>query len=161
MHRDGLANRQRALPVVLGISALVLALAVLGVAFVGSRQLNQTRVTAVVSAPSDAAIASAYQERRSGVQVAGQGVVVSVLPDDSAGGRHQRFVLRLASGQTLLFAHNIDVAPRLASLRRGDAVAFSGVYEWNSQGGVVHWTHHDPSGQHQAGWLKHNGVISQ
>jgi hypothetical protein len=32
---------------------------------------------------------------------------------------------------------------------------------WNAQGGMVHWTHHDPEGRHVAGWLKHNGRIYQ
>ena len=39
----------------------------------------------------------------------------------------------------------------------GDTVSFFGEYEWNSKGGVIHWTHHDPARQHVAGWLKHEG----
>lgn len=87
----------------------------------------------------------------------GNGVVTRLLPDDQKGSRHQRFILRLASGQTLLVAHNIDIAPRIAGIRVGDAVSFCGQYESNSQGGVIHWTHHDPQGRHTAGWLQHNG----
>lgn len=109
----------------------------------------------------DQSIASAYRSQASGVQVAGQGVVERILPDDHDGSRHQRFIVRLASGQTILVAHNIDLAPRLGSLAPGDTVAFSGVYEWNSMGGVIHWTHHDPEGRHAAGWLEHNGIIYQ
>ncbi len=105
--------------------------------------------------------ASAYQEQESGVQLTGVGIVTRILEDDSDGARHQRFILALSSGQTLLIAHNIDVAPRLASLRTGDSVEFSGVYEWNDEGGVVHWTHHDPDGVHQPGWLKHGGKVYQ
>jgi hypothetical protein len=73
-------------------------------------------------------------------QVRGAGVVERTLSDDNDGSRHQRFILRLASGQTLLVAHNIDLAPRVANLRTGDTVEFSGEYEWNEKGGVVHWT---------------------
>ena len=85
------------------------------------------------------------------------GAVERVLADDNDGSRHQRFIVRLASGQTLLIAHNIDVAPRVAGLARGDTVSFSGIYEPNNKGGVVHWTHHDPSGRHPAGWIEHKG----
>ena len=110
---------------------------------------------------SDSRIAQAFARRESNVQVSGQGVVVKLLADDTSGRRHQRFILRLASGQTLLVAHNIDLAPRIASLSEGDAVEFSGEYEWNERGGVLHWTHRDPKGAHAAGWLKHRGQIYQ
>ena len=84
-------------------------------------------------------------------------MVKLILPDDNKGSRHQRFILQLNSGQTLLIAHNIDIAPRITVLRQGDEVMFRGQYEWNPEGGVVHWTHHDPRGQHADGWLKHEG----
>ena len=104
---------------------------------------------------------TAFAEQKSGAQFAGEGIVTKLLVDDSEGSRHQRFILTLPSGQTLLVAHNIDIAPRLDSLRPGDSVEFNGVYEWNSKGGVIHWTHRDPSGRHQAGWLKHAGRTYQ
>ena len=103
----------------------------------------------------------AFTEQKSGTQVTGEGTVTKLLSDDNEGSRHQRFILTLASGQTLLVAHNIDLAPRLTSLKTGDAVAFNGVFEWNAKGGVIHWTHRDPSGRHQAGWLKHAGQTYQ
>ena len=98
---------------------------------------------------------------RDGGQVQGSGVVSRVLSDDNTGNRHQRFILSLNSGRTLLIAHNIDLAPRIATLREGDMVEFYGQYEANQKGGVIHWTHHDPSGQHVDGWLKHNGRTYQ
>ncbi|WP_272975496.1 DUF3465 domain-containing protein, partial [Alcanivorax jadensis] len=77
------------------------------------------------------------------------------------GSRHQKFILELASGQTILIAHNIDLAPRIPDLRDGESVSFYGEYEWNERGGVVHWTHHDPQGRHVDGWLKHDGKTFQ
>jgi hypothetical protein len=93
----------------------------------------------------------------SGRQVQGAGTVESLLPDDNSGRRHQKFIIKTGAGQTLLIAHNIDIAPRLEGLRVGDLVRFSGEYEWGAEGGLVHWTHHDPAGRHEAGWLQYAG----
>lgn len=101
--------------------------------------------------------ASSAQTWRSGQQVRGSGTVVRVLADDNDGSRHQRFILRIQSGRTLLIAHNIDLAPRVPGLREGDTVTFNGEYEWNDKGSVIHWTHRDPQGRHAGGWLEHNG----
>jgi hypothetical protein len=102
-------------------------------------------------------LATAFRNQQSDLQVRGSGVVVSLLADDNQGSRHQRFILQLSSGQTLLVSHNIDLAPRINALRKGDTVEFYGEYEWNDRGGVIHWTHHDPAGRHPDGWLKHRG----
>ncbi|MBD3811488.1 MAG: DUF3465 domain-containing protein [Betaproteobacteria bacterium] len=110
---------------------------------------------------SDTVLEHAFTHRIDNLQVAGQGTVVKLLPDDASGSRHQRFILRLASGRTLLVAHNIDLAPRIETLQMGDTVAFYGEYEWNPKGGVIHWTHHDPQGRHASGWIKHGGQIYQ
>jgi cold shock CspA family protein len=109
----------------------------------------------------DKAGLNTYQALQSGAQMGGEGLVERVLADDNDGSRHQRFILRLASGQTLLIAHNIDIANRIEALRIGDRVQFYGQYESNPQGGVIHWTHHDPDGNHVAGWLKYNGMVYQ
>ena len=108
-----------------------------------------------------ASIKSAYENHQSDVQVKGSGVVVRILSSDNKGSRHQKFILKLSSGQTILIAHNIDLAPRINSISKGDQVQFYGEYEWNKKGGVVHWTHHDPKGHHTGGWLKHNGSTYQ
>lgn len=92
-----------------------------------------------------------------GQQAHGSGIVTRILADDNDGSRHQRFILELPSGRTLLVAHNIDVAPRVMALQRGDIVEFNGVFETNERGGVIHWTHHDPQRRHVGGWLQHNG----
>lgn len=110
---------------------------------------------------AEALLQRAFAEKLSNLQVEGRGVVTMILPDDNSGSRHQRFVLRLASGQTLLVAHNIDLAPRIDTLAMGDEIAFFGEYEWNSKGGVLHWTHRDPDGSHVAGWLRHRGRTYQ
>jgi len=99
----------------------------------------------------------AYDNKTSNLQVEGSGVGKAILRDDTKGSRHQRILIELSTGQTILLAHNIDLAPRVENLNKGDEVAFFGEYEWNDKGGVIHWTHHDPQNRHVAGWLKHNG----
>ena len=49
-------------------------------------------------------------------------------------------------------AHNIDLARRIP-LGMGDRVRARGVYEWNELGGVLHWTHADPHGGDESGWV--------
>lgn len=108
---------------------------------------------------NDADLKRAYQSQKSDIQVKGSGKVTRILADDNDGSRHQKFILRLNNRQTILVAHNIDLAPRINNTRVGDIVKFYGEYEWNNKGGVIHWTHRDPRNNHQHGWLKHNGRI--
>jgi hypothetical protein len=106
-------------------------------------------------------IQDAFNNHKSDVQVKGVGTVIRILSDDNKGSRHQKFILKLSTGQTILIAHNIDLAPRVNSISNGDQVKFYGEYEWNKKGGVVHWTHKDPNGYHVGGWLKHKGKTYQ
>ena len=135
---------------------LILVLAVVG-AYYGYEQSQPGVESSAASQPANARLDRAISERRTAYQVQGSGTVARVLSDDNEGSRHQRFILELASGQTLLVAHNIDLAPRVSSLKTGDTVSFNGEYEWNERGGVIHWTHDDPQGHHVAGWIEHNG----
>lgn len=102
-----------------------------------------------------ARIQQAYQQRQSDIQVQAAGEVIAVLKDDNKGSRHQKFILELQNGQTVLVAHNIDLAPRIQNIQKGDRVEFFGEYEYSEKGGVIHWTHHDPAQKHVGGWLKH------
>ncbi len=139
------------------IKKLLAVVLVVAGAYVAYEQTGGDAPPARVAEASDARLAEAFSEQRTNFQVAGTGTVTRVLPDDNDGSRHQRFILRLGSGQSLLVAHNIDLAPRIATLEAGDTVSFYGEYEWNPRGGVIHWTHHDPAGQHVGGWLEHEG----
>lgn len=134
---------------------------VLGLAYFGWHHLDlESRFFGEASA-TDHVLAEAFRDGVSDLQVEGTGNVIRILPDDNHGGRHQRFIVRLQSGQTLLVAHNIDLAPRIPVLRKGDTVSFNGEYEWNSRGGVIHWTHKDPYAGHPSGWLRHKGRTYQ
>jgi hypothetical protein len=98
----------------------------------------------------------AIVEKQRDVWVEFEATVAKELPDDSESPRHQRFLLELPSGDTILIAHNIEVAAR-APIRTGARVRVKGRYEWNDRGGVVHWTHRDERRGSPAGWIEVGG----
>ena len=99
------------------------------------------------------AVEQAFAAQRSGLWLETSGRVIRVLKDDNEGARHQKFVLELDDGHSVLVAHNIDLARRIPA-REGLSLTVRGRYEWNERGGVIHWTHHDPDGREQGGWIK-------
>ncbi len=107
-------------------------------------------------------ILAAMQKRAEKAWVSGSGTIVAILEDDTQGSQHQRIVITVKGAeQTVLIAHNIDIAPRIAEPQPGDKLRFTGEYIWNAKGGIVHWTHHDPGGRHPGGWLEKNGTRYQ
>jgi len=143
---------------------IALALGYLGTTYFGKNNLTnqQNRSSAGnTSTNSNSPAAIQTENFTNNSEVEGKGTVVKILNDDNNGSRHQRFILRLDSGQTVLVAHNIDLAPRIEMINEDDTIVFKGVYISNNKGGVIHWTHRDPQGQHENGWLKRNGKIYQ
>lgn len=108
---------------------------------------------------SDRILARAFKLKTSGFMVKFRGTVIRKLPDDKVGSHHQKFIVRLDSGQTLLIAHNIDLAPRVSRLKTNHTLNIYGEYVWNDQGGVVHKTHRQPDGSKGGGWIRHRGKI--
>ena len=116
-----------------------------------------------VSAPAsadpgtpNAALSAAVRAHESGVEVGASGRVTRVLPDDTKGARHQRFLVRIGDSLTILVAHNRDLAPYVP-VQPGDSVVLRGEYIWNERGGMIHWTHQDPAHRHQPGWIEYQG----
>ncbi len=99
----------------------------------------------------------AFENRKSNIQVLQEGLITAVLSDDTVDIKHQRIIVELSNRQTLLIAHNIDIAPRVPDPTLGDLLKFYGEYEWNNKGGVIHWTHRDPDKVHVDGWLEYEG----
>jgi hypothetical protein len=132
----------------------VLVVLVLVVWYVNNRDVE------ILQAPETGAgvVEQAYAERRSGVWLEIDGRVTRLLADDNEGSRHQRFILTLDSGHTVLVAHNIDLARRVP-VHEGGEIELRGRYEWNDRGGVIHWTHHDPDGSDPGGWVRHAGTF--
>lgn len=104
-------------------------------------------------------VLDAFKNKQSNVIVENvAGTVEALLPDDTEGSQHQRFIIRIARNQTVLVVHNIDMAPKLTTLRKGDRISVKGEYEWNERGGLIHWTHKDPRSNHEDGWIDFNNV---
>ncbi|MFQ5896439.1 MAG: DUF3465 domain-containing protein [Nitrospinota bacterium] len=114
------------------------------------------RTLTVPTAPAVPAAREAFEARRSGVWLGVEGEVYRILRDDLKGRRHQRFLIRLEDGLSLLISHNISLTPRVP-VAVGDRVEAYGRYEWNKKGGLLHWTHRDPQGRRPGGWVKHRG----
>ncbi|MDZ4731548.1 MAG: DUF3465 domain-containing protein [Xanthomonadales bacterium] len=108
------------------------------------------------TALGDGGMAELYARKQSDIMVEFEARVDRILPDDINGTPHQRFILELDNGHTVLVAHNLDLAERVA-LQEWDLVKIRGEYEYNLQGGVVHWTHRDPGMGIKHGWIEHKG----
>ncbi|HYP79437.1 MAG TPA: DUF3465 domain-containing protein [Steroidobacteraceae bacterium] len=125
------------------------------VAAVGGRHLQESGQRAGTAPAQQSAAPGASQQ--SGAQVRVTGRVVRVLADDRDGSPHQRFIIEADTGGTLLVAHNLDLAPRLDGLAVGERLVVSGEYQWNKQGGLIHWTHDDPQRRHAPGYIEWRG----
>ena len=75
-------------------------------------------------------IQHAYQNKLSNIQVQAMGRVKAILADDNQGSRHQKFILTLDNGLTVLVAHNIDLSAKIENLHPGETVEFFGEYEF-------------------------------
>jgi len=105
-----------------------------------------------LESPALTSVDQAWRNGQSKVWVEVEGEVERILQDDLDGSRHQRFIIRIPSGLTILIAHNIDLASRVA-VEKGDKIRVRGLYEWNKKGGLIHWTHQDPEGNIEGGWV--------
>jgi hypothetical protein len=132
-------------------------LLIIALLFVVADNYQKRNSTTPSSTTDNTSVEQAFLNKQESVQVSGNGTVVKLLPDDLKGARHQKFILKISKNLTILIAHNIDLAPKIKTLKKGDLVLFTGEYEYNNRGGLVHWTHHDPGKRHPEGWLKHNG----
>lgn len=108
---------------------------------------------------TDGGIGALFKKKQSNVIVQAAGEVVHVLPDDSydldGSGLHQNFLVELMGNVTVKVSHNLEFGR--IPISKGDIVSFKGEYEWSEKGGTIHWTHHDPKGWHEDGWVEING----
>jgi uncharacterized protein DUF3465 len=135
-------------------AALVAVLALFTVGACGSAP----RAGTVTASADNAAVKSAFERRAENVELTASGAIDRVLSDqDGPSGPHERFIVRLSDvGMTLLVEHNLSIAPRVP-VAVGATVLVHGEYVWNAQGGLLHFTHHDPDGSHEGGYIVYGG----
>lgn len=82
--------------------------------------------------------------------------VVRVLGERAGhSGEHEGFIIR-AAGRTFKVEDNVDITGPIP-LQQRDVVSLLGQLECDDF--VIHWTHHDPRGRHQSGYVKVNGKL--
>lgn len=120
-----------------------------------------TQAKSLANACNNAVIYQSFSQKNPNkkTQVLGCGDIIKILPDDNDGTRHQKMLVKIDGYPqiTVLIAHNIDLAKRIDSPKPHTPIQFYGEYIYNDKGGVVHWTHKDPSARHQDGWLAYQG----
>jgi len=153
-----MANPKQSLKIVYLFVALLAAVYVVKQFDTATRQGEGRTSTGIAQSEPNSlnTVEQAFQAEQSNVFVTTEGQVTRILSDDNQQPRHQRFIVELPSGHTVLISHNIDLAPRVRDIEIGHSVRVRGEYEWNLQGGVIHWTHHDPQGRREGGWIEHD-----
>jgi hypothetical protein len=106
----------------------------------------------------NAAAQRAFEHHTDGVELTISGTVDRALSDLSGpSGPHERFIVLLADVKmTVLIEHNLSIAPRVP-VEVGEGIVVHGEYVWNAQGGLVHFTHHDPDRSHEGGYVLYAG----
>jgi len=105
-------------------------------------------------------VEEAFEKKISDVPLTIEGKATEILEDDTDLTPHQRFIVQIPSGHTVLVSHNLERAYRVP-VKVGDEVEVHGTYKWNELGGIIHKTHHDDRGEHEDGWLNYAGKRHQ
>jgi hypothetical protein len=113
---------------------------------------------AATAAADNAAVKAAFDRHAEKVELTASGAIDRLLSDqDGPSGPHERFIVRLPDvGMTVLVEHNLSIAPRVPVIV-GETVVVHGEYVWNAQGGLLHFTHHDPARSHEGGYILYGG----
>lgn len=124
------------------------------------RAERDNRVTSDLSIPEGQRDITDAQQRGKGANYleVRDAVVSKILPDDTQGRPHQKWVVSLANGRSLLSVYNSDMGERIP-VNVGDTISMGGQYIWDRSGGLIHWLHHDPKGRRPDGWVELNGVV--
>jgi hypothetical protein len=83
--------------------------------------------------------------------------VTQVLPDDLIGSKHQKWIVQLEDGSSLLCVYNSDMGDRIP-VQVGQTMSLGGQYIWDRGGGLIHWLHADPQHRRPDGYVLLNGT---
>ena len=138
-----------------GVKRLKQGIAVLVLMSVLSVWLGPPLMSALKHGPSDHdLIAKAYDSRTSTIMVETEARVVLLLPDIDDLGKFQEFKIELENGHVLRVLHDLEQADRVP-VAVSKRIRLRGEYDWSVDGGVIHWTHDDPAGQREGGWIEY------
>jgi Protein of unknown function (DUF3465) len=141
------------LTVVLAIAGLIAAIVVLRLTQPGTSPIDTKKAAATGCRD----VSRAFANHSSGNFLTVSARVSRLLPESVATRVHQRFIVSCPSHQTLLITNDISIGKR-APLSRGEHVIVRGQYVWDPQGGLIHFTHHDPAGG-EGGWIYAAGQL--
>ncbi len=107
----------------------------------------------------------AWRDGRSRIEVTATGSVARILGTRvGPSGSHEGFLLHLSGsaghGLTVRIEDNVDLTGPIP-LRQGEPVEVRGEYIYDERGGLIHYTHLDPRGRHDAGYVRALGRVYQ
>jgi hypothetical protein len=115
-------------------------------------------LVACTPGPNDVAVCAALRQQRSGVEVIADGTVAYVPTYAAPSGEHEGFFIRLRSGcaATLRVETNTAFTGPIP-LRVGERVIVKGEFDYDADGGVIHWTHRAFGSHHASGYVEAGG----
>jgi hypothetical protein len=114
-------------------------------------------------ADPNGAVYDAWRTHRSRIEVTASGSVAHLLGTRvGPSGPHEGFLLHLngaaGRGLTVRVEDNVDLTGPIP-LDEGDSVEVHGEYIYDPRGGLIHYTHLDPRGRHEPGYVRVNGKV--
>lgn len=109
--------------------------------------------------PDNALVCRTYASQGSRQEVLARGTIAGMLGEaQGRSGVHEGYMVQLDGRCDLLvrIETNVGITGPIP-LHRGEPVIIKGEYEYTATGGVIHWTHHDPSGRHVNGYVQAAG----
>jgi len=115
------------------------------------------------SSDPNGAVYDAWRMQRSQIEVTASGSVAHLLGTRvGPSGLHEGFLLHLRGaagrGLTVRVEDNVDLTGPIP-LAEGDSVEVHGEYIYDPRGGLIHYTHVDPRGRHEPGYVRVNGKV--